>query len=133
MAKTSPPVTPIENLRLMTLGNASDSSQDERLTLIYGLAVARFKLVLKRIRKIHGIDDPADPNVIPEDLAWILTEVTIKRFNRIGSEGMASESVEGHSVTFEADDFAEYADIIDDFYDESGAIGTSRPGRVVIY
>lgn len=38
---------------------------------------------------------------VPIELEWIVDEATIRRFNRIGSEGMKSESVEGHSVTFD--------------------------------
>jgi len=43
------------------------------------------------------------------DLEYIIDEVTIKRFNRVGSEGMESESVEGHSIKFNStDDFLEF-------------------------
>ena len=48
-------------------------------------------------RLLHRIKDTE----IPVELEYIVEEATIKRFNRIGSEGMSSESVEGHSVTFE--------------------------------
>jgi hypothetical protein len=41
---------------------------------------------------------------IPAELEYIVDEATIRRFNRIGSEGMKSESVEGHSVTYLDDD-----------------------------
>lgn len=34
------------------------------------------------------------------DLDYILIEVTIERYNRIGSEGAESESVDGHSVKY---------------------------------
>ena len=124
---------PIEDLRLLALGDAADSSQDARLALLYNFAVARFLLVLRRARRIHEAPEPDNPKAVPEELSWILSEVVVKRFNRIGSEGMTSEAVEGHSVTFEADDFAEYAGIIDDFYDTSDAPGDRRSGRMVIY
>lgn len=124
---------PIEDLRLLALGDAADSSQDARLALLYNFAVARFLLVLRRARRIHDVPEPDNPKAIPEELSWILSEVVVKRFNRIGSEGMTSEAVEGHSVTFEADDFAEYAGIIDDFYAEGDTLNGRRPGRVVIY
>lgn len=41
---------------------------------------------------------------IPLELEYIVDEATIRRFNRIGSEGMKSESVEGHSVTYDVSD-----------------------------
>ena len=51
-------------------------------------------------RLLHRIKDTE----IPLELEYIVEEATIRRFNRIGSEGMKSESVEGHSVTFEDGD-----------------------------
>jgi len=45
---------------------------------------------------------------VPEELEHIVTEVTVRRFNRLGSEGMKSESVEGHSVTYIQEDLAPY-------------------------
>lgn len=41
-----------------------------------------------------------DETKIPLSLEYVVDEATIRRFNRIGSEGMKSESVEGHSVTY---------------------------------
>ena len=50
---------------------------------------------------------------IPLGLEYIVEEATIRRFNRIGSEGMKSESVEGHSVTYlDEDELAPYESAI---------------------
>jgi len=49
-----------------------------------------------------------DGDVIPAELQYIVDEVAIIRFNRIGSEGMATESVEGHSAKYELNDFARF-------------------------
>jgi hypothetical protein len=49
---------------------------------------------------------------VPDALDYVLTEVTVRRFNRIGSEGMNSHSVEGETISFEDDDFDAYADDI---------------------
>lgn len=49
---------------------------------------------------------------VPDELQWIVTEVAVIRYNRIGSEGMSSESVEGHSASYRDNDFGPYeADI----------------------
>ena len=64
---------------------------------------------------------------IPEELEYIVTEVTIKRFNRIGSEGATSHNVEGESLSFDADDFADYADEIGKFLEDAEG---STYGRV---
>lgn len=37
---------------------------------------------------------------IPEELEYIIIELTIARFNYIGNEGMKAENVEGRSMTF---------------------------------
>ena len=50
---------------------------------------------------------------IPLQLEYIVNEATIRRFNRIGSEGMKSESVEGHSVTYiDGDELEPYESVI---------------------
>jgi hypothetical protein len=121
----------LRNLRLLTLGNSNDESRDELLELLYGYAEARFGLILDRARKLNGIVLAEGEAEIPEELVWILDEVTVKRFNRIGSEGMSSESVAGHSIAFDADAFCEYATIIDDYFNPD--IGGIRPGKVVVY
>lgn len=52
---------------------------------------------------------------IPSELSFVVTEVMIKRFNRIGSEGIKRKSVEGHSEEhFDTSDFLEYQGIIED-------------------
>ena len=44
---------------------------------------------------------------LPLELEFVLVELTIQRYNRIGSEGIASESVDGKSVSYD-DDFEAY-------------------------
>lgn len=48
-------------------------------------------------------------------LEYIVEEVAVKRFNRVGAEGMTQESVDGRSNTFQANDFDEYMDVIDQY------------------
>lgn len=50
---------------------------------------------------------------LPKELEYIAVEVIVKRYNRIGSEGMTSETLSGHSASFELkDDLADYLDDI---------------------
>lgn len=50
---------------------------------------------------------------VPEELEYIAVEVIVRRFNRIGSEGMTSESMGGHTADFEGgDDLDPYRDDI---------------------
>ena len=63
-------------------------------------------------RLLHRIKETE----IPLELEYIVDEATIRRFNRIGSEGMKSESVEGHSVTYDMSDVLDpYESAINDY------------------
>ena len=98
--------------------------QIEKLIFIDSEATQKQKDLLDVIVDITEKKLQSKINPIPEELEYIITEVSIKRFNRIGSEGMKSESVEGHSTTFSNDDFREYEDVIDDYLDKEAE--TSR-------
>ena len=63
---------------------------------------------------------------IPPQLEYIVTEVSLARFNRVGSEGLTSHNVEGESMTFKEDDFAPYMGDIDAF-----SRGQYERGKVV--
>ena len=63
---------------------------------------------------------------IPLSLEYVVDEATIRRFNRIGSEGMKSESVEGHSVTYDMSDVLDpYESAIQDYLESL----EPEPGR----
>lgn len=57
-----------------------------------------------------------DTLTVPKEHEYMIVEIMVRRFNRIGSEGMSSQSVEGLSQTFKADDFDDYLQILDDKY-----------------
>lgn len=56
---------------------------------------------------------------LPNELEFVLVELAIQRYNRIGSEGIASESVDGKSVSYE-DDFENYKPYLDDYIYKNG-------------
>ena len=68
-----------------------------------------------------------DKTELPHELEFVLVELAIKRYNRIGSEGIASESVDGKSVSYE-DDFEKYKSYLDDYIQRSG---TSKGFRLL--
>lgn len=63
----------------------------------------------------------------PESLHYIITDVSIRRFNRIGSEGMTSHTVEGESISFSENDFAGFESDIQAYLDSQKE---SARGRV---
>lgn len=81
-------------------------TQDERVDIIYRKTEQRLLSRLKR--------SLPELTAVPNDLEYIVDEVAIARFNRIGSEGMASESMDGHSATYDSSDFNAFErDIVD--------------------
>ena len=73
-----------------------EEHRDELIAVIVDNTVARLKNLLGRVSEV------------PEELSYIVVDVSIKRYNRIGSEGAASHSVEGETITFSDNDFSEY-------------------------
>jgi hypothetical protein len=73
--------------------------EDKRLELIVANARAQLKI------RLGGLEPPVS-------LDYIVMGVSISRYNKIGSEGLTSHTVEGESLTFAASDFDEYADDI---------------------
>lgn len=70
-----------DNVTVMLTGTL-----DEQKKVIKELTEARLKW------KLGGVSS------IPEQLSYIVTEVCISRFNKIGSEGLESHTVEGESM-----------------------------------
>ncbi|WP_411842120.1 phage head-tail connector protein [Salinicoccus sp. HZC-1] len=80
-----------------TLIGLTDTTQDKTLNLIIGMTERRLMSFL-----------PVEVETLPVEMQDIVVEVTIMRYNRIGNEGMESESIEGRSMTFNDDDFRAY-------------------------
>ena len=91
----------LETLKLL-LGLENDDSRDDLLSSIIKLVTARLKLLL------GGIEPP-------DEMEHIIIEVSIARFNKIGSEGLSSHSVEGESMNFTNDDFEAFSGEIQAF------------------
>ena len=82
----------LEKLKIMLGIAAGETDLDKKLNLIIDLATSRLKVLLGNV----------DP---PAELEYILLEVAVKRFNKVGSEGFSSHSVEGESFSFSENDF----------------------------
>lgn len=92
----------LNDLKLMLGIDVNDTDQDAKLKLIISAATERLKTLL------GGIEPP-------ESLDYIIRDVAIIRFNKIGSEGMGSHTIEGESMTFAENDFDAFADDIQAF------------------
>ena len=92
----------------------SDSEKDDVLQTIVKITSSRLLVLL-------GTGE------VPERLGYIVTEVSVARYNRIGSEGASSHSVEGESLSWSDSDFEPYQAEIDAF---NTAQNTPQKGRV---
>ena len=92
----------LDDIKTLVGIDLADTTQDAKINLIMNGVKARLKVLL------GGIEPP-------ETLNYIVVDVSIIRFNRIGSEGMASHTVEGESQSFIDSDFNGFADDIQEF------------------
>ena len=94
----------LDDLKMLLGIPQEEASLDGKLNLI--LSSTR-----KRLKALLGGLDP------PEELDYIVTDVAVIRYNRLGSEGLSSHSVEGESQSFSENDFAGYMDDIQAYLD----------------
>lgn len=100
---------------MLGLEAEDDKALDAKLEWILASVHARLKLLL----------GGAQP---PEEMNHIITEVSIIRFNRVGSEGLSAHSVEGESLSFNDSDFTGFSEEIQAFL---GTKQDTRRGRVM--
>ena len=95
----------------------------KRLRIILGvenqddLLLEILRVTEERLLSYTGLRD------LPDDLQWLLVELAAQRFNRIGSEGFQSESVDGNSVSYDTvnDSIGEYKAFLDNYIKENTA------------
>ncbi len=92
----------LEDLKL-ALGFENEDDREPLLNLIIAKTEQRLK------NKLGGIE------TVPQELEYITFEVCIKRFNKIGSEGLTSHSLEGEKLDFKDSDFDEFEKDIEDW------------------
>lgn len=106
----------IQNIKLDL--EITDNLQDKLINML-------LRRVIKHFKAEYGAPE------IDDAYSFIFEDCVIKRFNRRGSEGAQSESVEGHSVSYydNKNEFLPYDDMLQKAFGQSGQ---SRPGRVFI-
>lgn len=87
--------------------------KDDVKKLLSGSIDDKLEVIEKRTRE--RLTSLLGVSVIPDSLEYIVFDVTNKRFNRVGQEGMSSYSQEGLSMAFPDSDFSEYQNEIDEF------------------
>ncbi|MCC8177362.1 MAG: phage head-tail connector protein [Bacteroidales bacterium] len=95
-----------------TLLGIEDDDLDEKLNIMIKTAGARVLSLL-------------EAEEVPEELEYIVCELTVSRFNRLGNEGMSTFSQDGESMTY-GNDLEPYMDAIDAWNAVNGAKGVVR-------
>ncbi|WP_294785401.1 phage head-tail connector protein [Eubacterium ramulus] len=103
----------LENLKMLLGIQENDTSQDKKLNLILDATKRRLKFLL------GGLEPP-------EEMSYIILDVSVIRFNKIGSEGLSSHTVEGESQSWSSNDFAGYMDDIQAYLDSQKEVTKGR-------
>lgn len=93
---------------------------DERVDILYETISNRLVHILNR--------HIPDTLTVPIQLKYIVAEVTISRFNRLGSEGMRSETMDGHRADYVDTDLNDYHDVIAEYVSDNTV--DTRRGKV---
>lgn len=106
----------------------------DKLTLMLGLADLdeRTRARLEQIIDIvsQRLCILINASIVPAELEYIVLEVSIARYNRIGSEGTKSHTVQGESLNWDTDDdFKPYLDDIQAWLDAQEDPSTTK-GRL---
>lgn len=72
---------------------------------------------------------PDDVCEVPEELEYIVVELAVARFNRLGNEAMSSYSQDGESITYSDNDIESYMKDINAWI----ARDTNRLDGVVVF
>ena len=82
----------LETLKDLVGIEPEDNSLDTKLNYLLSMATKRLKVLMGGLTP-------------PEELDYIIIDVTTARFNRLGSEGLRAHTVEGEEMQFNANDF----------------------------
>jgi hypothetical protein len=105
----------LDELKIMLGIEENDADANDLIELIVKLTTQRLK------NKLGGVE-------VPAELEYIVFEVSVMRYNRIGAEGMAAQTIEGKSETFKDSDFDEFKDDIQDWKDRQENKNPDRGG-----
>lgn len=89
-------------VKIMLGISTDDETQDSLLSILKQNAQTMIKLELRA-------------TTFPDDLDFVADELTIKRYNKMTSEGMVNETSANRNITFQQDDLKEYRQILENW------------------
>ena len=93
----------LTNIKIL-LGKKDDNSEDDVLSVLLTHSIQLVNTYL-------GVTE------IPQSLGFIAEQITIKKYNKLGSEGIKTEKLDVISNTYSINDLAEYKSILDMYKD----------------
>lgn len=99
---------------------------EDRDKLIRLLISTAEKQVIGKLQRLK-----VAPRIVPEPIQYIITEIVIARYNRMGSEGLQNESVEGYSATYNQNDLEYHQSAIDDYIKQTDGDSNVRVVRFI--
>lgn len=111
----------IENVK--EIKGIQDNIQNSLLNILLNESMARILAYINKGRVEKIVE-------YPKELAYILQDVTVKRFNRLNSEGSVSDSEEGRSNTWD-DYLSEHEFVLDTYHDSDN--NDARHGKLYAF
>lgn len=93
----------LDNVKIVL--EIEDDSKDELLITLLTNAANYIKLAI-------------DSDKVPEELFFIAEEVCVKRYRKLGGEGISTEKVDCLSTTYVQDDFQQYKKLLSSYKDK---------------
>lgn len=114
----------IENVKLIK--GIHDDLQDDLLLILLTESEARILAYInqKRAPKLSHL---------PTELAYIVQDVTVIRFNRLNAEGTQSDSEEGRQQTWQNHYLADHLDVLDSYHDPKVDPNADKSRRGTLY
>jgi hypothetical protein len=100
----------LDNVKTLLGIGASDLSKDARINVL----IAHAEQAIRNYTRLTEI---------PAELTFVTESVVVAKYNQLGSEGYASESIEGIAITYQDDIFRVYIPYLDQYV---GTIGANR-------
>lgn len=104
--------------KVKLLVSITDTKQDDLLNLLLDDSEARLLSYINQ--------DGNNATTFPDEMSWLLREITIRRFNRIGDEGKKSSGESDVTATWSDDDVADYAVYLSKYRKKKGGNGIAR-------
>lgn len=104
----------------------TDGLQDALLNVLIDESRARVLAYINQSRAVRL-------DAVPDELNYVLQDVTVMRFNKLNAEGAKADSEEGRSYTWQDSYLDEHKDALSVYQDANDDAHKPKPGRIFVY